>query len=123
MQLRRFRPKWSAFNSCWPRNLFLFRATPTRTEVPDDALKSALKDQSAGRLYRSLEEIGQVTDFVHGAWTIMDNGEAVKSGLPAFEAEWEKSSATVSALDRQAQAANWSDSPAALQALSETAEP
>jgi len=98
-----------------------FPGDPNANQGAGDALKSALKDQSAGRLYRSLEQIGQVTDFVHGAWTIMDNGEAVKSGMPAFEAAWEKSSASVSALDRQAQAANLRDSPAALQALSETA--
>ena len=98
-----------------------FPGNPDANRGAADGLKSALKDQSAGRLYRSLEEIGQVTDFVHGSWTIMDNGEAVKSGVPAFEAAWEKSSSTVSVLDRQAQAANWSESPAALQALSETA--
>ena len=70
----------------------------------------------------SLEEFGQVTDFVHGAWTIMDKADAVKSGLPAFEAEWKKASAGITALDRQTRTTNWSDSPAALQALSETAE-
>jgi hypothetical protein len=98
-----------------------FPGDPNANQGAGDALKSALRDQSAGRLYRSLEEFGQVTDFVHGAWTIMDKEEAVKSGMPVFEAAWEKSSASVSALDRQAQAANWRDSPAALQALSETA--
>jgi hypothetical protein len=99
-----------------------FPGNPDANRGAGDALKSALKDQSAGRLYRSLEEFGQVTDFVHGAWTIMDKTEAVKSGLPAFEAEWEKASAGITALDRQTRTTNWSDSPAALQALSETAK-
>ena len=99
-----------------------FPGNPDANRGAADGLKSALKDQSAGRLYRSLEQIGQVTDFVHGAWTIMDKEEAVKTGLPAFEAEWEKASAGIAALDRQTRTTNWSDSPAALQALSETAE-
>ena len=99
-----------------------FPGNPNANQGAGDTLKSARKDQSAGRLYRSLEEFGQVTDFVHGAWTIMDKADAVKSGLPAFEAEWEKASAGIAALDRQTRTTNWSDSPAALQALSETAE-
>ena len=99
-----------------------FPGNPDANRGAGDALKSALKDQSAGRLYRSLEQFGQVTDFVHGIWTVMDNGEAAKGGMPAFEAAWEKSSASVSALDRQAQAANWSDARAAILALSESAQ-
>ena len=99
-----------------------FPGNPDANRGAGDALKSALQDQSAGRLYRSLEEFGQVTDFVHGAWTIMDKEEAVKSGLPAFEAEWENASAGITALERQTRTTNWSDSPSALQALSETAQ-
>ena len=99
-----------------------FPGNPDANKGASDALKSALKDQSAGRLYRSLEEFGQVADFVHGVWTVMDNGEATKGSLPAFEAAWEKSSASVAALDRQAQAANRSDARAAIEALSETAQ-
>ncbi len=99
-----------------------FPGNPDANRGAGDALKSALKDQSAGRLYLSLYEIGEVSDFIHGAWTIMDKAETVKSSLPAFEAEWEKASAGITALDRQTRATNWSDSPAALQALSETAE-
>jgi hypothetical protein len=52
----------------------------------------------------------------------MDKEEAVKSGLPAFEAEWENASAGITALERQIRTTNWSDSPSALQALSETAQ-
>jgi len=99
-----------------------FPDNPDANRQAGDMLKSALKDQSAGRLYLSLYGIGQVSDFIHGVWTVMDKAEAVKSSVPAFEAEWEKLSASVAALDQQTRAKNWSDSPAALQALSETAE-
>jgi len=99
-----------------------FPGNPDANKGAGDALKSALKDQSAGRLYLSLYEIGEISDFIHGAWTIMDKTEAVKSSLPAFEAEWEKASASIAALDRQTRRKNWSDSPAVFQALSETAQ-
>jgi hypothetical protein len=99
-----------------------FPGNPDANRGASDALKSALKEQSAGRLYLSLYQLGEVSDFIHGVWTVMDKAEAVKSGVPAFEAEWEKVSANIAALDRQARATNWSDSPAALPALSETAE-
>ncbi len=99
-----------------------FPDNPDANRQAGDMLKSALKDQSAGRLYLSLYGIGQVSDFIHGVWTVMDKAESVKSSVPAFEAEWEKVSASVAALDQQTRATNWSDSPAALQALSETAE-
>ena len=99
-----------------------FPGNPDANRGAADLLKSALKNQSAGRIYLSLYGIGQVSDFIHGAWTLMDKAEAVKSSVPAFEAEWEKASASVSALDQQTRATNWSNSPAALQALSETAE-
>ena len=99
-----------------------FPDNPDANRQAGDMLKSALKDQSAGRLYLSLYGIGQVSDFIHGVWFVMDKAEAVKSSVPAFEAEWEKLSASVAALDQQTRAKNWSDSPAALRALSETAE-
>jgi len=99
-----------------------FPGNPDANRGANDMLKSALQDGSTGRLYVSLYEFGEVSDFIYGAWTIMDKTEAVKNSLPAFEAEWEKASAGITALDRQTRATNWSDSPAALQALSETAE-
>jgi len=99
-----------------------FPGNPDANRGAGDALKSALKDQSAGRLYLSLYGIGQASDFIYGAWTLMDKSGAVKNNMPAFEAEWEKASASVAALNRQAQATNWSDTPVVLQALSETAQ-
>jgi len=87
-----------------------------------DSLKAALQAQSKGQLYLSLEELSQITDFVYGAWTAADKAEAVKSGLPAFEAEWEKISASVTALDQKAQERRSNDAPAAVLALSETAQ-
>ena len=99
-----------------------FPGNPDANRGASDALKSALNDRSAGRLYLSLYGIGQVSDFIYGAWLAMDKAEGVKNSLPAFEAEWEKVSASVSALNKQAQATNWSNSPVVLQALSETAQ-
>jgi len=46
----------------------------------------------------------------------------VKAGLPAYEAEWEKVSSSVTAIDRQAREKNWNDSRVAVRALSETAQ-
>jgi hypothetical protein len=99
-----------------------FPGSPDANRQAGDMLKGALNDQSAGRLYLSLYGIGQVSDFIQGAWFIMDKEEAVKTSVPAFEAEWEKASANISVLDQQARATKWSDSPAVLEALSETAD-
>jgi hypothetical protein len=99
-----------------------YPGVPNANAMVGDMLKAALQAQSAGRLYLSLEDLSQLADFINGAWTAADKAEAVKSGLPAFEAEWEKANASVSALDRQARERNWNDARAAAQALSETAQ-
>jgi hypothetical protein len=99
-----------------------YPGVPNANAMVGDMLKAALQAQSAGRLYLSLEDLSQLADFINGAWTAADRAEAVKSGLPAFEAEWEKANASVSALDQQARERNWNDARAAAQALSETAQ-
>lgn len=87
-----------------------------------DLLKTALAAQSAGKLYVSLEALNQAEDFLSGLRTLADKTETVKSGLPAYMAEWDKASLGLSALDRQARERNWSNARAAIQALSETAQ-
>jgi hypothetical protein len=86
-----------------------------------DLLKSVLQAQAAGKLYVSLEQLAQAEDFVYGVWLVMDKAEAVKGGLPIFEIEWEKASASVDALNRDARASDSSGAPVMLQALIGTA--
>ena len=51
----------------------------------------------------------------------MEKTEAVKSGLPAFEAEWKEVSQTITGYDQELRQKEWDTAPAALRALSETA--
>lgn len=95
--------------------------SPNAPKMIGEALKEVIQAQSAGRLYPSLEKLGQVTDYLYGIRAVAEKAEAVKSGLPAYEAEWEKVSLSITALDRDAQERNWNDSPLAIRALSETA--
>jgi hypothetical protein len=95
---------------------------PNANAIVGDWLKGALQAQSAGRLYLSLEELSRAVDFLHGVRTAVDKAQAVKSRLPAYEAEWDKASAGLTALDRQARERNWNNARVAIQALSETAQ-
>ena len=88
----------------------------------DDALKGASEALNSGKLYLSLEKLLQAEDLLQGARVIEEKSEAVKSGFPAFEAEWEKASKNLAALDKEARQRNWSRAPIALQALSESAQ-
>ena len=88
----------------------------------DDALKGAVEALDSGKLYLSLEKLLQAEDLLQGARIIEEKSEAVKSGLPAFEAEWEKASKNLAALDQEARQRNWGRAPVALQALSESAQ-
>ncbi len=87
-----------------------------------DSLKAALAAQSAGRIYLSLESLNQAEDLLQGARFAIDKTETVKSGLPAYMAEWDKASLSLTALDRQAREKNWSDARAVIRALSEAAQ-
>jgi hypothetical protein len=95
---------------------------PNASKLVGDALKEVIQMQAAGKLFISLERLCQTTDYLHGVWAVADKAEAVKPGLPAYEAEWEKVSSSVAAIDRQAQEKNWNDSRVAIRALSETAQ-
>jgi hypothetical protein len=87
-----------------------------------DSLKAASEALSAGRLYVSLEKLGEGTDLLGGARIVADKSETVKSSLPAFEAEWRKVSLDLTARDREAAERNWNNSPVAIRALSEAAQ-
>lgn len=84
-------------------------------------LKAADGALGAGQLYLSLEKLGQASDFLQGVRTNIDRADAVKSGLPAFELEWNNVSRKLGALDQEFRGINWSHAPAALRAISETA--
>jgi hypothetical protein len=88
----------------------------------DDALKSAVEALNSGKLYLSLEKLLQAEDLLQGARVIEEKSDAVKSGFPAFEAEWEKASKNLAALDQEARQRNWGSAPVALRALSESAQ-
>ena len=88
----------------------------------DDALKGAVEALDSGKLYLSLEKLLQAEDLLQGARILEEKSEGVKSGFPAFEAEWEMASKDLAALDQEARQRNWGRSPVALQALSESAQ-
>jgi hypothetical protein len=88
----------------------------------EQRLKDADSARSAGRLYLSLENLGQAEDYFQAVKTIEAKADAVKDNLPAFEAEWGKASLEYAALDKQARQRNWDRYPAAVRALSESAQ-
>jgi len=85
------------------------------------SLTDASASLDAGKLYLSLEELLQAEDFVLAARFPVEKAEAVKSGLPAFEAEWKTVSQILAACDQDVRQKDWGSSPVALRALSETA--
>lgn len=78
--------------------------------------------RSAGRLYLSLESLGQAEDYFHAVRTIEEKADAIKDSLPAFEVEWSKASLEYAALDKEARQRDWTRAPAAIRALSESAQ-
>lgn len=88
----------------------------------EQRLKDADSARSAGRLYLSLENLGQAEDYFQAVRTIEAKADAIKDNLPAFEAEWGKASLEYAALDKQARQRKWDGFPAAVRGLSESAQ-
>ncbi|MGB9120423.1 MAG: hypothetical protein WCE73_07385 [Candidatus Angelobacter sp.] len=88
----------------------------------EQRLKEADSARSVGRLYLSLENLGQAEDYFHAVKTIEAKADAIKDNLPAFETEWDKASLEYAALDKQARQRDWDRFPAAVRALSESAQ-
>lgn len=88
--------------------------------MASQSLQGAAAALESGKLYVSLEQLLQAEDFLQGARFPVEKAQAVKAGLPAFEAEWNKVSQILTAYDHEVRQKNWSASPAALRALSET---
>ena len=66
--------------------------------------------------------MGQAEDYFQAVRTIEAKADAIKDNLPAFEAEWGKASLEYAALDKQARQRDWGRFPAAVRALSESAQ-
>lgn len=92
------------------------------TSMVTDALRSAREASNAGQLYLSLEKLGQAEDLLQGARSADDRAEVEKAGLPAFESRWGKASLRLTAIDKDAHARAWKDSPLAIRALAEAAQ-
>jgi hypothetical protein len=88
----------------------------------EQRLKDADSARSAGRLYLSLENLAQAEDYFQAVRTIEAKADAIKDNLPAFEAEWGKANLEYAALDKQARQRDWNRFPAAVHALSESAQ-
>jgi hypothetical protein len=91
------------------------------SSMASQSLQGAAAALNSGKLYLSLEMLLQADDFLQGARFPVEKAEAVKSGLPAFEAEWERVSLILTAYDHEVRQKDWGTSPAAVRALSETA--
>ena len=87
-----------------------------------DALKSARQAVNAGKLYLSLEKLGQAEDLLQAARSASEKAEVEKGGLTAFESRWGKASLRLTALDKDAHTRDWKDSPLAIRALAEAAQ-
>jgi len=91
------------------------------TKRIEERLKEAESARAAGRLYLGLENLGQAEDYFQAVRTIEAKADAIKDNLPAFEAEWGKASLEYAVLDKQRQR-DWGRFPAAVRALSESAQ-
>jgi len=96
---------------------------PNANSVLDGDLKSVKEAADAGRLYLSLLQLEGVAQTLEGGRTAEEKKAATaKSGFPGFETEWKRVSLDVEALGQKARGRDWADAPAALRALSETAQ-
>ncbi len=88
----------------------------------EGALKAASAAINSGQLYLALEKLGQAEDLLQGARTAADKTAVEKGGLPAFQSQWGKVSLRLTALDKEAHARQWNQTPLAVQALAEAAQ-
>ena len=95
---------------------------PNLNSAVGDQLKDSAAALAAGRLYSALERLGQAENLLQGARYTVENAGAIQESLPAFEAEWGKASLELAALDKSARQRDWSNSPAGIRAMSETAQ-
>lgn len=77
---------------------------------------------NAGLPYAALEKLGQANDLLQGVRLVIAQADNVKTGLPAFEAEWSKANLELTSADTKARERSWYKSPVALRAISETSQ-
>ena len=96
---------------------------PDINKMLTDGLKRVSQALSSGRVYLSLELLGQEWDLYSGARAIVNGkAEVSKGGLPTFDAAWNQASLRVTSLDRSAKDADWNRLPVAIQALAQSAQ-
>ena len=91
------------------------------SSTASQALQKAAEALDSSNIYLSLEKLLQAEDFLLGARLTLEKTEAVKSGLPAFEADWKEVNQTITGYNQELRQKEWGTAPAALRALSETA--
>jgi len=77
---------------------------PDLATVIETRLKDAGAALSAGRLYLSLERLGEAEDYLQGLRMVDEKAAAIKDSLPAFESEWGKASVQLTAQEKAARA-------------------
>jgi len=88
----------------------------------DEGLKGASAALASGHIYMTLERLGQTEDLLYGVRAIDEKADAVKSGMPAYEAEWSKASVELAASNKQFRVRKWSHTSQGAQALAELAQ-
>jgi len=88
----------------------------------EDALKIASAVIDSGKTYLALEKLGLAEDLLKAARAGADKAAVEKGGLPAFQSRWNEASLRLTALDKEAHARQWTDTPLAVQALAEAAQ-
>ena len=87
-----------------------------------DELRAASEALDAGRLFLSLEKLGQAEDLLQAARRATDLALVKQGGFSAFQTEWGKVSVRLTALDQEAHAKDWGRTPLAIRALAEAAQ-
>lgn len=95
---------------------------PNLPSAIEARLKDAAAALSAGRLYLSLERLGEAEDYLQGLRVVDEKVAAIKDSLPAFESEWGKANLQLTALEKSARQRDWSRASAAVRAISEAAQ-
>lgn len=87
-----------------------------------DAIKLSSDSVNSGQLFLGLEKLAEAEELLQGSRRAADNAAVEKGGFPAFDAEWGKVSLRLAALDKEAHARAWTNTPLAVRALAERAQ-
>jgi len=95
---------------------------PSLPSAIEARLKDASAAQAAGRIYLSLERLGEAEDYLQGLRVVDEKAAAIKDSLPAFESEWSKASLQLTALEKAAGQRDWSRASESIRSISEGAQ-